>query len=296
MFEKNFETIAGSKTGLNVGDKFALTHGFSADGHDVHRENFYTVTGVLKPTGTVIDKLFVTDFKNIQQVHAHHGTTHKIVEKKKDHHEDHEGHDHGSYEDSDHEMHVEEGSSSSQITSIILKVRSPIDLMNLPRLINDSSNVMAAVPSYEIARFSKSLGLGHQLIVVLGVGFVILSASILFATLSSGLALRRYDLAVLRVLGATPRRLSSTVIAEALLISGAGALLGVIIGHVSAYIIASSIKGLDGFVVVEKLLLPHSMDLSFILLGLIAGLCASFIPSLTAARTDIATLLSRGRV
>ncbi len=301
MFAKDFETVAGSKTGLNIGDKFAVTHGFSANGGDVHRDNFYTVVGVLKPTGTVIDKLFLTDYKNIQQTHAghDHGMGHNKSETTKEHHDHHEGHSHNGHkghEEETHDSHKQNDNLSNQITSIILKVRSPIDLMNLPRAINDNSNVMAAVPSYEIARFSKSLGIGRQLVIVMGLGFIILSASILFATLSSGLALRRYDLAVLRVLGATPRRLSNTVIAEALLISGVGALLGVVIGHISAYVIARSIEGLSSFMIVEKLLLPHSMDLGFILLGLVIGLCASIVPSFTAARHDITTLLNRGRV
>ena len=60
---------------------------------------------------------------------------------------------------------------------------------------------------------------------------VILAALMLLASLASGLSLRRYDLAVLRVLGAAPARLFATVMAEAAMISGAGAIIGVIAGH-----------------------------------------------------------------
>lgn len=296
MFKEGLETVAGSRTGLDVGDKFYLTHGFSTDSDNVHRDNLYIVTGVLKPTGTVLDKLFVTDYKNVQQAHAHHGHHNGEVHKEDKHTHDEHNHNHDGHKKDNHKNHIQDNDLANQITSIILRVRSPIDLINLPRLININSNVMAAVPSYEIARFSKSLGIGRQLVIVLGAGFVILSALILFATLSSGLALRRYDLAVLRVLGATPRRLSNTVIAEALLISGVGALLGVVIGHISAYLIVNSIQGLNGFIVAENPLLPRTMDLGFILLGLFIGLCASLLPSLSAARTDIATLLARGRM
>ena len=117
----------------------------------------------------------------------------------------------------------------------------------------------------------------------------------LWATLSSGLALRRYDLAVLRVLGATPRRLSNTVMAEALLISGTGAVVGIILGHIIAYSAVLSIESLQGLVLPETLLIPRQMDFWFITLGLATGLCASLVPSLSAARTDIAKLLARGR-
>lgn len=276
VFAAPFETVAGADTGLKVGDEFAVSHGFSSDSDDVHDFRLYTITGVLKPTGTVLDKLLTTPVESVQQLHAHH-----------------EEHEEGEEEDPAEE--AAELALAHQVTSILLKVRSPVDLMNLPRQINSQSNIMAAVPSYEMARFTKSLGIGRQLIVVLGAGFVILSALMLLASLASGLALRRYDLAVLRVLGASPGRLSATVMAEGLILSGAGAVAGIILGHLIAYAAVLSIDSLRGVVLPQTLLMPQPMDAGFLLLGLGAGLLASFVPSFAAARTDIAGLLARGR-
>lgn len=276
VFAAPFEAVAGANTGLEVGDEFAVSHGFAALGAHVHDTDLYTVTGVLKPTGTVLDTLLTTSVESVQQLHdGHHHDEHH-----------HDVHDHD---------HAEEAALERQITSVILKVRSPVDLMNLPRKINESSDLMAAVPSYEMARFTKSLGVGRQLIVILGAGFVLLSALMLWATLSSGLALRRYDLAVLRVLGAAPHRLFTTVMAEALLISGVGAIVGIILGHIVAYVALVSIDSLRGLVLPETLLLPQVMDAGFLFLGLAAGILAAIAPSVNAARTDIAGLLARGR-
>ena len=272
VFQTPFEAVAGANTGLKVGEKFAVSHGFSADSDDVHDYQLYTVTGVLKPTGTVLDKLFTTTVDSVQQLHAHH--------------------EEGEEDPADE---AKEMAMAHQVTSVLLKVRSPIDLMNMPRQINSGSNVMAAVPSYEMARFTKSLGIGRKLIVVLGAGFVILSALMLLASLASGLSLRRYDLAVLRVLGASPRKLSATIIAEGLLLSGAGAAVGVVLGHLIAYASVLSIESLRGVVLPESLLVPQPMDAGFLAVGLLAGLFASFVPSFSAARTDIAGLLARGR-
>lgn len=301
VFSASFETVAGANTGLKVGEKIAVSHGFSAASDDVHGGKLYTITGTLKPTGTVLDKLLITSVESVQQLHAghhhpeeeHHHHDHENEKSDSDehnhthHHEESEGHQH---------QETEEPDLGKQITSVLLQVRSPVDLMNLPRRINESSNMMAAVPSYEIARFTKNLGIGRQLIIILGAAFVVLSALVLWATLSSGLTLRRYDLAILRVLGASPRRLSGTLMAEAMLISGGGAVIGVIAGHLIAYGAVLSIEGLNGLVLAENLLMPHLMDAGFIVLGLLAGICASAVPSLSAARTDVAELLSRGRV
>lgn len=321
VFAAPFETVVGSGSGLSLGDKFAVSHGLAGNTRDVHDGHLYTVTGVLKPTGTVLDKLLITDVKSVQELHGGHDHDHQADSdheegghhSKSDHDDDHnhdhnhdhenehahksDGHDHHSkaeHAHSDH-GHQERAGLKSQITTVLIKVRSPLDLMNLPRQINAESDIMAAVPSYEMARFVKNLGVGRNLMIVLGAGFIILSSLMLLASLASGLALRRYDLAVLRVLGATSRRLSATVLAEALIISGIGAIFGVLLGHVLAYCAVISIESLRGLVLPEALLIPRAMDVGFILIGLVSGLVASLVPSITAARTDIAGLLARGR-
>lgn len=312
VFDEPFETVAGVSTGLKVGEKIAVTHGFSANSDDVHDARLYTITGVLKPTGTVLDKLLITPFESVQQLHAaghdhdhdkHHHDEAEEEHEHHDHEDEHDEHHHHAHEKEhkhadtheDHDHHESEAELGHQITSVILKVRSPVDLLNLPRKINSETNIMAAVPSYEMTRFTQSLGIGRKLIVVLGIGFVILSSLMLLASLASGLALRRYDLAVLRVLGASPSRLSATVIAEALIISGIGAVIGLVLGHILAYSAILSIESLRGLVLPESVLMPQAMDAGFLLIGLVAGLIASLVPSLTAARTDIAGLLAKGR-
>ena len=66
MFGATYEVVAGSKTGLGMGDKFAAAHGFSADSDDIHDDHLYNVTGVLKPTGTVLDRLILTQYQSVQ--------------------------------------------------------------------------------------------------------------------------------------------------------------------------------------------------------------------------------------
>ena len=45
---------------------------------------------------------------------------------------------------------------------------------------------------------------------------------------------RRYDLAVMRTLGASRRQLFAQPLLEGLLLAGAGALLGIVLGHAVA--------------------------------------------------------------
>lgn len=295
VFKAPFETVAGSATGRKLGEEIAVTHGFSADSTDVHDKHLYKITGILEPTGTVLDKLLLTQVESVQGLHAHHHHHEGDIEEEEPDHV--EGHHHAHEEHHEHEAEHEEEHDNleSQITSVLLKVRSPIDVMNMPRQINQSSDLMAAVPSYEVSRFSRNLGFGKDFLIMIGAGLIILAALILWSILSYGLALRRYDLAVMRVLGASPFRLSATLIIEAVVISGVGALIGVVFGHMAAYGIVISIEELGLLILPGSLLVPHIMDVCFIMLGIGIGFLASLFPALSAARIDIASLLARGR-
>ncbi len=269
VFRQPFEAVAGAATGLRVGAKFAALHGFAADSSDVHNFHLYTITGVLKPTGTVLDRLITTPVESVQQLHSH--------------------------PDADDPDAAEELKLGHQVTAVLIRVKSPVAIMNLPREINRSTNILAASPGYQMARLSQSLGFGRDVVTALGVGIVILSMLMLLSTLASSLTARRYDLAVLRVLGASPQKLSSTVIAEGLLLSGIGSVMGLIAGHGTAYVLASMIGSLNGVVLPITLLAPQAGDTGLLVMGLGAGLLAALVPALSAAQTDIAGLLARGR-
>jgi putative ABC transport system permease protein len=316
VFDHPFEAVVGAATGMKIGESFAARHGFAADSDDIHDSYLYTVTGVLKPTGTVLDRLIVTSVDSVQALHSghHHDEDHdEAPAEGHDSHDAHDTHDHDEAHDHDaahehdaahdhdeahdHDAHDDKAAEEAlghQVTAVLIKTRSPIDRMNLPREINQSTDLLAAVPSLEMARLTKSLGIGKTLILALGVGFVALSALILLASLASSLAVRRYDLAVLRVLGASPGKLLLTVVAEAVLLSGVGTVIGLGVGHGVGYIAALNIDTLQGIGLPETFLQVHALDGVLLILGLMIGVIASLIPAISAARTDIAGLLAKG--
>ncbi len=269
FFGQPFEAVAGALTGRRLGEQFAALHGFAADSDDVHNFHLYTITGVLKPTGTVLDRLIVTPYESVQQLHSH--------------------------PDADDPDAAEELKLGHQITAVLIKVKSPVAILNLPREINRSTNILAASPSYQMARLSQSLGFGRDVLTALGCGIVALSVLMLLSALASSLAARRYDLAVLRVMGASPLRLAATVMAEGLILSAGGAVIGLLGGHMLAYAIAMLVPSLHGLVLPQSLLTVRAGDGALLAIGVGAGLLAGLVPALSAARTDIAGLLARGR-
>jgi putative ABC transport system permease protein len=266
FFKSPFEAVAGAATGLRVGETFAGAHGFSENG-DVHDEHLYTITGILDQTGTVLDRLIVTSVDSVQALHAHHHEAHH--------------HDHDKKE------------ASGEITALLVQVRSPMAVMNLPREINRSSNVMAASPAFEMTRLLRNLGFSRAVLNVIATAFVGLAFVMLMALLAAGLSARRYDIAVLRVLGASITHVAGAVIFEGMILGVAGALIGVITGHIISYVIVLNFNALSGIVLPYELIIPGMIDVYAILGGMIAGMLAGGIPALMAARTDIASVLAR---
>jgi len=165
----------------------------------------------------------------------------------------------------------------------------------MPRQLNRTSNMLAANPGYEMARFSRSMGFGKKLLEALGAGFVALSALMLLSALASSLAARRYDLGVLRVLGASPVTLSATVIAEGVALSLVGTIVGILAGHAMAYGAVFWVSSLQGLVVPQAFLQLGPLDGLLLAMGAGVGLVAGLVPAVSAARTDIAGILARGR-
>jgi putative ABC transport system permease protein len=61
-------SAAAKRTGLLLGDRFKITHGLVHSGK-VHSQA-YIVTGVLQPTGTVIDQLILTSMQSLWDTHG----------------------------------------------------------------------------------------------------------------------------------------------------------------------------------------------------------------------------------
>lgn len=101
---------------------------------------------------------------------------------------------------------------------------------------------------------------------------------------------KKYDLALMRCLGASKGKLFFHVVLEAIAVTLIGSCLGILIGHAAVQIIGfyqeSAQARLTGNYFIQE-------ELYLIFAGLIIGLVASIIPALQVYRVDIAKTLSK---
>jgi len=285
IWQKDFEAVMGStvaeRTGLKIGDHFHGSHGFAEEGH-VHEEMAYHVTGILKPTGTVMDRLILTNISSVWNIHDDHA------------HHDHDAEEHVHVPDCDHahEDHDhahEEEAENREITALLVKFKSPMGMMQLPRHVNANPSMQAALPAIEINRLYELLGVGFTTLQIIGLLIMVIAAISVFISLLNSLKDRKYELALMRSLGASPSKLFGMVIMESLILCTIGYAAGIAVGRMGLMLM-SRFSGqqmqfhLSGawFSVEELWLLPVT---------LLIGLVAAAIPALQAYRTDISQVL-----
>lgn len=283
LWQQPMEAVIGSEVaqaGLKLDQPFVGVHGLGAGGH-THADHPYQVVGVLAPTGTVLDRLILTSLESVWNIHALHHH-HAAAVPDGDHDEDAAtaipGAAGGGYD------------PTREITALLVRYRSPLAAISLPRMVNMQSTLQAAVPAFETARLLQILGLGFDTLRALA-GVLILTAALsAFIALYNAMETRQYDLAVLRCLGASRKRVVAILWTQAIALSGAGTLLGLLLGHAAVETVgrlSNPARGVDltGFVALPA-------ELPILLLPLLVGTVAALIPALRAYRSDIAATLS----
>ena len=173
---------------------------------------------------------------------------------------------------------------------VLVRYRSPLAAATLPRAINQSTGLVAASPALETARLLTVLGVGTD--VVRGFAWLLVGASgaMLFVALAQALEERRYDLAILRTLGATHYHLAAVLLLESLALTACGATLGVAIGHVAVAAIGRWLPSASALAPAAWHWIADEWLVLSVAIG--AGILAAAIPAWRAARLDVAAALA----
>ncbi len=255
-------SIVAKKLGIQVGNSFIGSHGLGAGGH-LHGENPYTVVGVLEPTGTVIDRLIVTDTTSVWKVHE----------------------DYTALDNEDRKIMEDE----REVTMALIKYKTPLAAMSFPRMVNSTTEMQAAAPAVEISRLLNMLGIGTDVLRAFA-GVLLLTAGLsVFIALWSAVRERRSDLALLRMLGAPPGKIAALLLGEALWLGVMSAIIGVLAGQALTALIGWMLQ-LDNSLLIGGLVWP--VELLWVpALACGVSLGAAALPAAGAYRVSVLELL-----
>ena len=302
-WQKVFEVVAGSSVKINLNQKFSGSHGL-VDSNDVHDHGEYKVVGILKPTGTVLDRLLLTSVKSVLQIH---GQNIKDNEQHNHEHEhdkhEHEKHEHqldeNKHKTDNHDHHSEhmddyisnnQGFIEPEITSLLITTKSPIANINLPRSINKESQLQAANPAFEITRLSTMLGLGSKSFKLLSIIIMLIAVLSIFTGLASNFENRLRDLAILRAIGYSKARVFKIISLEGVII----VIFGIIIGLCSSFLVFNFLVDMIAPLNNSNAKFEFSFEIVIIIfLVLLAGLCAAFFPAYKGSKVSVAKQLTQ---
>ena len=215
--------------------------------------------------------------------------------------QDDEGHDHSDHDHAGH-SHAHpveipgpllEEDPEKQITSLLVKFKARNYMaLNLQRNINENTELQAATPAIEINRLFSMMDQGEQALRILAIVIIFVSGLSVFISLFSSLRDRKYELALMRVSGASPGQLFFLIVMEGLLLAIVGYAVGMIVSHGGMQIFAGAMQSSYRYSFSGLQFLPQE---GYLLIGALGiGFLAAVIPAVQASRTDIADTLTEG--
>lgn len=177
-----------------------------------------------------------------------------------------------------------------QITSLLIKYANPLAAAQFPRFVNTETNMQAASPAVEITRLIGLLGVGLDAIEIFAYILILASVLGIFIALINSMKERKYDLAIMRTLGASRSKLFLHVVLEGIIVSMAGATVGIIMGHLAIEGIGLMMAEARQFNISGALFITEEIWIFVLALGV--GVIAALIPAIKAYNTEIAETLS----
>lgn len=205
--------LAARKLKLGVGGTFQPYHGLAFDAAAQHEE-VYTVTGILEPTGTPVDRVIWIPLSGVQTMAGHDPRT------------------------------------ATDISAALIQLRAASAGVMLDMMINKQGNKMTfAYPIGTIVAelFNKISWVDQVLTLVAWLVAVVAAGSVLVSIYNS-MSARQRDIAILRALGARRRTVFGAVVGEAGVIGLLGSLLGLAVFALLASGVAALIQTQTGVV------------------------------------------------
>ena len=261
LWAEPMEAVLGAEvaaaTKLAAGATFTGAHGLDQGG-DAHAEEPFKVTGILAATGTVLDRLVLTSIESVWEIHEHAG----------------------------------QATGEKEITALLIQYASPLAAAMLPRQVNASAKLQAASPAYESARLFSMIGVGVEVLRAFGFVLVLVAGLSVFIALLNALEDRRYDLAVMRMLGASRAKLMGLMLLEGVALALAGGIAGIAIGHLFTEVLGAALAQAKQAAVTGWAW--DSREPWLLALAVAVGIAAALMPAWRAYRTDVAPILAEG--
>lgn len=270
VFDGLWDVMLGSevakKLNYQVGQKIVIAHGITRGetGMLEHDDKPFQVVGILKQTGTPIDRSIYITLEGMEAIHMDwqdgaYPVRDKLIPQ---------------------DQIKKEQIQISSITSFFLRMKSRIDVLRYQRQINTFKEepLMAIIPGVELSELWRMMDVVENVLRVISILILVIGIGSMLIALLTTLNERRREMAIFRALGATPWRLTHFLVFEAFLLSFAGVMLGIVLSLLFLFATRNYLQNEFNFYF-ENLWMSLSAMISLVVI-LICGIIVGFIPAI----------------
>ncbi|RRV06303.1 ABC transporter permease [Pseudomonas sp. v388] len=275
-----FEVVLGSEVAkalhYKLGDKLVLAHGVAAISLVKHDDKPFTVVGIIKPTGTPVDRTLHISLGGMEAIHIdwHNGAPARGNERIS--------------ADQARNMDLQ----PQAITAFMLGLNSKISIFGLQRQINEfrGEPMLAILPGVALQELWSLMGTAEKALFVISL-FVVLTGLIgMLTAILTSLNERRREMAILRSVGARPWHIASLLVLEAFALALAGVVNGVALLYMGIFAAHDYVQNNYGLSL--ALSAPTQYEWTLLAGILAAALVMGIVPAWRAYRQSLADGLS----
>lgn len=261
-FQTTFDVVLGSevakKLKYSLGDNLYLSHGVAKGNLPLHKNTPFQVVGILKATGTPIDKTLHIPIEGITALH---------IAPKKD--------------------VLSTDLTPTSVTGCLVGLHSKFSIFSVQRRITtwQKEPLMAIIPGVSLSKLWHSISTIDTAFLVISILVTLIAFIGLLLGLFMSLQHRKKELAILRTMGAHPWHLFVLLILESLIITTSGVLIGLMLMLGLGSILKPFLEEKMGLILSLTTLTPTELYLASSIVFF--GLLTSVIPALLAYRKGL---------
>ncbi|MCV6603750.1 MAG: ABC transporter permease [Porticoccaceae bacterium] len=269
-FSDHYGVVLGaqvaSKLGYQLGDKVVLAHGSGGVSFTHHDNHPFSVVGILKPTGTPVDRSLLVSLEGIEAIHLDWRP--------------------GQAHTSDRQPQPEDLKPKA-VTACLVGLTSKAQTFSLQRKINTFKGepLLAILPGATLAELWRMLGVVENLLYLISALVLLATLVGMITTLLAAMKERQREIAILRAIGAHPMFLFLLIELEVLLLAALSIFSAFALLSAALALAAPWLAAEYGLFLSASVVNPHSLMLATV--ALLLALLLAVIPAFQAYRNAL---------
>ncbi len=248
---------------LRLDTAIAMTHGLRGEGITEHTGHPFTIVGILAPTFTPVDRSLFITLDGIEAMHVGFEVP----------------------QDQDEKDRAAAGAHS--ITAFLLGTKNRFESLRLQREMNTDLQepLTAILPAVALTELWHTIGYAEDGARIITSAVLVVGLLGMIVALYSTLEERRREMAILRSLGAGPRRIAALLVVESGILSVIGAAIGLGLAYVLMFVGRSLAE--QHFGISIPITPPETLEWTYLAAVVVAGLLVGLLPAWRAYRNAL---------